>query len=108
MAGTLKGHEAVNHNVGEYVRGEVSTNKAEGYFSHLKRSLDGTYHHVSVRHLPRYLAQFDWLYSLRPIPTVSGTSGAGPAARRRQRERQVGHRLPAALGLAGRQSVADG
>lgn len=63
MAGTLKGHEAVNHNIGEYVRGEVSTNKAEGFFSQLKRSLDGTYHHVSVQHLPRYLAQFDWLYS---------------------------------------------
>jgi hypothetical protein len=27
----------------------------------LKRSLDGTFHHVSKEHLPRYLAQFDWM-----------------------------------------------
>ncbi len=52
-------HESVNHNAGEYVRGTVTTNHAEGYFSQLKRSLDGTHHHVSVEHLPRYLAEFD-------------------------------------------------
>lgn len=51
-------HETVNHLAGEYVRGAVTTNQAEGYFSQLKRSLDGTHHHVSVEHLPRYLAEF--------------------------------------------------
>lgn len=65
MADTLKGHETINHEAGEYVRAGVTTNAAEGYFSQLKRSLDGTHHHVSVEHLPRYLAQFDWLYSHR-------------------------------------------
>jgi transposase-like protein len=40
-----------------------TTNHAEGYFSQLKRSLDGTYHRVSREHLPRYLAQFDFMYS---------------------------------------------
>jgi transposase-like protein len=55
------GHESVNHEAGEYVRGDVTTNHVEGYFSQLKRSLDGTFHHVSVEHLPRYLAQFDFL-----------------------------------------------
>lgn len=63
IAATTKGHEYVNHNAGEYVRGEVSTNLAEGFFSQLKRSIDGTHHHVSKQHLPRYLAQFDWLYT---------------------------------------------
>lgn len=58
-------HETVNHSEGEYVRGEVTSNAAENYFSQLKRSLDGTYHHVSTRHLERYLAQFDFLYSNR-------------------------------------------
>jgi transposase-like protein len=63
MAGVLKGHESVNHNMGEYVRGDVSSNRAEGFFGQLKRSINGTHHHVSVEHLPRYLAQFDWLYT---------------------------------------------
>ena len=65
IAATTKGHEFVNHNAGEYVRGGVSTNMAEGFFSQLKRSIDGTHHHVSKEHLPRYLTQFDWLYSNR-------------------------------------------
>jgi len=56
-------HESVDHDAGEYARGNVSTNLAEGYFSQLKRSIDGTHHHVSTEHLPRYLAQFDFLYS---------------------------------------------
>lgn len=39
----------------------------EGYFSQLKRSLDGTHHHVSFEHLDRYLAEFDFRYSTRKI-----------------------------------------
>ena len=57
------GHKRVDHAVGEYVRGDVSTNRLENYFSQLKRSLDGTHHHVSREHLPRYLAEFDFRYS---------------------------------------------
>ncbi len=60
-------HEAVNHLQGEYVRGNVSTNKAENYFSQLKRSIDGTHHHVSRAHLSRYLAEFDYRFSTRKL-----------------------------------------
>jgi transposase-like protein len=56
-------HNAVNHSEGEYVRGMVTTNRAEGYFGQLKRSLDGTHHKISKEHLPRYLSHFDFLYS---------------------------------------------
>ena len=56
-------HEFVDHDAGEYTRGNISTNLVEGYFSQLKRSIDGTHHHVSTEHLPRYLAQFDFMYS---------------------------------------------
>ena len=45
----------------------MTTNHAEGYFSQLKRSLDGTHHRVSVEHLPRYLAEFDFRYSTRKL-----------------------------------------
>ena len=56
-------HESVDHSAGEYARGNVGTNLVEGYFSQLKRSIGGTHHRVSVQHLPRYLAQFDFLYT---------------------------------------------
>lgn len=56
-------HVAVNHSTGEYVKRGAGTNWAENYFSQLKRSIDGTYHHVSREHLPRYLDEFDFRYS---------------------------------------------
>jgi len=58
-------HEAVDHSADEYVRGSAYTNTAEGHFSQLKRSIDGTHHHVSEKHLDRYLAEFDYRYSTR-------------------------------------------
>ena len=59
----FKEHEYVDHGSYEYVRGEVSTNRLENYFSQLKRSIDGTHHHVSSVHLARYLAEFDFRYN---------------------------------------------
>jgi transposase-like protein len=60
-------HQSVNHSDGEYVRGDVTTNQAEGFFSQLKRSIDGTHHHVSKEHLHRYLGEFDFRYSTREM-----------------------------------------
>lgn len=58
-------HHAVNHLAGRYVdyKTGATTNLAEGFFSQLKRSLDGTHHHVSREHLHRYLGEFDFRYS---------------------------------------------
>jgi transposase-like protein len=58
-------HQAVNHSIGEYVRGDAHTNTIEGYFSILKRGINGVYHHVSPQHLKRYLAEFDFRYNER-------------------------------------------
>lgn len=60
-------HETVAHGKGEYSRGEAHTNTVEGYFSQLKRSIDGTHHHVSERHLDRYLSEYDFRYSTRKV-----------------------------------------
>jgi hypothetical protein len=40
----------------EYVRGDVYTNTVEGFFSLLKRGVNGVYHHVSRAHLSPYCA----------------------------------------------------
>lgn len=60
-------HGRVNHSKGEYVRGDVTTNTIEGFFSILKRGLNGIYHNVSEHHLHRYLAEFDFRYSHRDL-----------------------------------------
>ena len=69
VASEFAAHETVNHKDGEYARyrnGKVITsNQAENFFSQLKRSLDGTHHHVSRKHLHRYLGEFDFRYSTR-------------------------------------------
>ena len=64
-------HESVNHSIGEYVRGDAHTNTIEGYFSILKRGINGTFHHVSQQHLKRYLAEFDYRYNERMALGVS-------------------------------------
>lgn len=62
------GHAWVNHEKNEYVRRDgVTSNQAESFFSQLKRSIDGTHHHVSREHLHRYLAEFDYRYYTRKL-----------------------------------------
>jgi transposase-like protein len=66
IANEFLAHEYVDHSSYEYVRADgVTTNQAENFFSQLKRSIDGTHHHVSREHLARYLAEFDFRYSTR-------------------------------------------
>jgi len=58
-------HETVHHGSGEYVRGDVTTNTVEGFFSVFKRGMRGTYQHCGEQHLQRYLDEFDFRYSNR-------------------------------------------
>jgi transposase-like protein len=58
-------HSTVNHLLGEYSRGIVTTNTVESFFSMLKRGLIGTYHHVGSQHLQRYINEFDFRYNNR-------------------------------------------
>jgi transposase-like protein len=75
------GHASVNHSIGEYVRGPVHTNTIEGYFSILKRGITGTYHHVSQKHLKRYLGEFDFRYNERAALGVDDTMRTERAVR---------------------------
>lgn len=61
------GHETVKHSAKEYVRGDVSTNTVEGYFSIVKRGINGIYHSVSKKHLHRYLAEYEFRYNGRKL-----------------------------------------
>ncbi|MBV6488702.1 MAG: IS1595 family transposase [Pseudorhodoplanes sp.] len=65
LAGHFASHETVKHSGGEYVRGDVHTNSAEGYFSIFKRGMRGVYQHCREKHLHRYLAEYDFRYNHR-------------------------------------------
>ncbi len=58
-------HQAVEHGIREYVRGEAHTNTIEGYFSIFKRGFKGIYQHCGEKHLHRYLAEYDFRYNNR-------------------------------------------
>jgi hypothetical protein len=66
-------HESVNHAREEYVRRgvggspDVHTNTIEGAFSHFKRMILGTYHHISPEHTHRYCAEHDFRYNTRKM-----------------------------------------
>ena len=62
-------HEEVNHAFGEYVRGQVTTNSIESHWAMLKRGIVGTYHHVSPKHLHRYVAEFAGRHNNRELDT---------------------------------------
>lgn len=64
-------HHTVNHGAMEYVRGHCHTNCIEGFWSQLKRSIDGTHHHVSGKHLQKYVNEFAFRYSNRYVGETS-------------------------------------
>jgi transposase len=61
-------HETVNHRADEYVRGIVHTNTVEGVWSLLIRSIIGAFHHVSIKHLDKYLDELEWRFGNRENP----------------------------------------
>ena len=57
LEGLFYRHETVRHSAKEYVRGEVHTNSIESVWAVLQRTIMGVHHHVSVKHLKRYLCE---------------------------------------------------
>ena len=69
------GHEAVNHGVGEYVRGQAHTQGIESLWSMLKRAHKGTFHKISPKHLDRYVAEFAGRHNVRDADTLDQMAG---------------------------------
>jgi transposase-like protein len=61
-------HETVTHGEGEYVRGNVHTQGVESVWSLFKRSIIGSYHRLSVKHLPAYLDEMEFRFNNRDNP----------------------------------------
>lgn len=64
MDGLFFRHKTVNHSAGEYVKrdidGDVHVNSVESAWAVLKRGIHGTFHHISVGHVGRYVNEFAW------------------------------------------------
>lgn len=64
LLGNTYRHEVINH-IREWARGQIHTNTIENFWSLFKRGLMGSFHKVSVKHLPRYLAEFTYRFNRR-------------------------------------------
>ncbi len=67
------------HRAKEYVRGEITTNTVEGYYSIFKRGMKGVYQHCAEKHLHRYLSEFDFRYSNRVALGIDDAARADKA-----------------------------
>jgi len=62
-------HKTVKHRDKEYVaQGDVHTNSIENVWSLLKRSIVGSYHQVSAKHLDAYLDELEFRFNNRENP----------------------------------------
>ena len=63
-------HESVKHSTGEYVRDQAHCNGAESFWAMLKRGYYGTFHHLSAKHLQRYVTEFSGRHNIREADTM--------------------------------------
>lgn len=73
--GMPRTHEAVNHSVAEYVRGQAHTNGIESFWAMLKRAHTGTFHKISPKHLDRYVQEFAGKHNVRQSDTLDQMCG---------------------------------
>jgi len=70
-------HHAVRHQAKQYVVGAVHTNTIEGFWSIFKRGVMGTFHKVSRKYLPLYVAEFQFRYNNRLNQDIFGEAIRG-------------------------------
>lgn len=70
-------HATVDHAAKQYVVGAVHTNTIEGFWSIFKRGIVGSFHKVSAKYMPLYVAEFQFRYNNRQNPDIFGTAVAG-------------------------------
>ena len=63
-------HASVRHSVREYVKGQAHTNGIESFWAMLKRGYYGIYHHMSPKHLQRYVDEFCGRHNARSLDTI--------------------------------------
>src|SRR5438876_6762554 len=70
MPENIKKHEIVNHSAKEWVRGDVHTCTIDGYWGLLKRGIIGSFHQISIKHLHRYLSEFQFKWNHRNAENI--------------------------------------
>jgi len=67
-------HGVIDHSKDMHVIGVVHTQTIEGFWSLIKRGVVGTFHKVSRKYLPLYVAEFQFRYNNRRNADIFGTA----------------------------------
>src|ERR1700726_3989931 len=70
-------HAVIDHAKGQYVIGAVHTQTIEGFWSIFKRGVVGTFHKMSRKYMPLYVAEFQFRYNNRGNADIFGTAIKG-------------------------------
>ena len=70
-------HGTVVHSKKQYVVGAIHTNTIEGFWSIFKRGIVGSFHKVSAKYLPLYVAEFQFRYNNRMNADIFGEAVKG-------------------------------
>jgi len=70
-------HGSVDHSRHQYVIGAIHTNTIEGFWSIFKRGVVGTFHKMSAKYMPLYVAEFQFRYNNRKNADIFGTAIGG-------------------------------
>ena len=83
-------HETVKHSVSQFVKDQAHTNGIESFWALLKRGYHGIYHHMSEKHLNRYVGEFSGRYNNREMDAITQMEGiAKGIAQKRLRYRDL-------------------
>ena len=70
-------HATIDRSKGQYIIGAVHTQTIEGFWSIFKRGVMGTFHKMSAKYMPLYVAEFQFRYNNRQNADIFGTAIAG-------------------------------
>jgi IS1 family transposase len=70
-------HAVIERSNGQYVIGAIYTQTIEGFRSIFKRGVVGTFHKMSRKYTPLYVAEFQFRYNNRENTDIFGTAIKG-------------------------------
>ena len=67
---SLSNHSTCQHGIRNWVEGQAHTNGIESFGAMLKRGYHGVFHHLSPKHLNRYVREFAARHNMRNLDTA--------------------------------------